>query len=275
MDADSVLFFRYLIALPIIGAMLLLRGRTLRPAKGELLPLVIMGVLMSVSSLALFESYNYMDSGVASTLLFVYPVMVALIMAAFFRERLPVSTLLCIGIALTGIMMLNHTVTGAPLSLTGVVLVMVSSLTYAIYIVAVNRPRLAGVPTLRIIFYGLLVGVLIFGGRLIYKGGIHVPSQWYLWGCLVALAVLPTAVSFVCTTAAIQKIGSTPTAILGALEPVVALVFSVTVFGDLLTFRQICGILLILVAVTFIIAGGSITRPLLRFRRLFPRLRRH
>lgn len=274
MDADSVLFFRYLIALPIIGAMIVLRGRSLRPEKGELWPLAAMGLLMAVSSLTLFESYNFMDSGVASTLLFVYPVMVALIMAALFRERLPVSTIVCIGLALIGIVMLNHTVSGAPLSLTGVLLVMVSSLTYAIYIVAINRPRLARVPTLRIIFYGLFFGVFVFAGRLIYKGELLLPAHWYLWGCIVALSVLPTAVSFVCTTAAIQKIGPTPTAILGALEPVVALIVSIAVFGDPLTFRQICGILLILMAVTFIIAGGSITRPLLRFRRLFPRIRR-
>lgn len=274
MDADSVLFFRYLVALPIIGAMLLVRRRRIRPGRGELLPLAVMGILMAVSSLTLFESYNYMDSGVASTLLFVYPVMVALIMAALFRERLPVSTVICIGVALGGIVMLNHTVSGAPLSPTGVILVMVSSLTYAVYIVAINRPRLARVPTLRIIFYGLFFGVFVFAGRLIYKGEILLPAHWYLWGCIVALSVLPTAVSFVCTTAAIQKIGPTPTAILGALEPVVALIVSIMVFGDPLTLRQILGIVLILTAVTFIIAGGSIDRPLLRFRRLFPRIRR-
>ncbi len=272
MDVDSVLFFRYLMAIPIVGGMLLWRRRSAAVTVKEGSLLAVMGLLMAVSSLTLFESYNYMDSGVASTLLFVYPVMVALIMVAVFREKIPLSTVICIGLALCGIILLNQTVGGDGLSLTGVGLVMVSSLTYAVYIVAINRPALNRIPTLKVIFYGLLFGVLVFAARLVYKGDVLLPAEWYLWGCL--LAVLPTAVSFVCTTAAIQKIGPTPTAVLGALEPVVALIFSVTVFGDMLTFRQIIGVLLILVAVTFIIAGGKITAPLLRFRRLFPRLHR-
>lgn len=84
-------------------------------------------------------------------------------------------------------------------------------------------------------------------------------GQWYLWGNLLALAVFPTAVSFLCTTSAIQYIGSTPTAILGALEPVTAIFFGVTVFGEMLTLRESIGLVMIVTAVTFVIAGSNIT----------------
>ena len=71
MDADSVLFFRYLFAIPILGIMIKARGRSFRLNRREILPLVALGLLVAASSLTLFLSYNYMDAGIASTILFV------------------------------------------------------------------------------------------------------------------------------------------------------------------------------------------------------------
>ena len=96
MEPLSVLFFRYLLALPILGAMIKLRGRSFRISAADLLPLMVFGVLFALSSITLFSSYQHMDAGIASTMLFVYPIMVALIMAALFRERLTWQTVLCL-----------------------------------------------------------------------------------------------------------------------------------------------------------------------------------
>lgn len=274
MDADSVLFFRYMMAIPVMGLLLRIRGHSFSLASGRLAELAVLGVVVALSSLLLFLSYNYMDSGVASTLLFVYPVMMALIMAFRYGERLPPVTVVCIAVTLFGIMMLNRTAAGAGLSATGIWMVMLSSAAYAVYIVAINRPRFRDIPTLKVIFYVLLFGVSVFAVRILFNGTLTLPSQWYMWGCLLALALLPTAVSFFCTTLSIQYIGPTPTAILGALEPVVAIFVAVAVFGDILTPRQVAGMVLILSAVTVIIAGGRITQPLVRFRKLFPKIKR-
>ena len=103
MNADNVLFFRYLFALPMVAAMLLWRKRNFRISGRSIVPLAVMGIMVSLSSLLLFVSYNYMDAGIASTLLFVYPLMVAVIMAIFFHERLSLTTMLCILMALVGI----------------------------------------------------------------------------------------------------------------------------------------------------------------------------
>ena len=117
-----------------------------------------------------------------------------------------------------------------------------------------------------------LFGLSLFLVRVDFGQSLHVVDKWYLWGNLIALAIFPTAISFLCTTQAVQYIGSTPTAILGALEPVTAVFFGVTIFGESLTPRLCCGIVLIILAVTFIIAGSNITTHLVRFRKLFPRL---
>lgn len=272
MDPDSVLFFRYLFAIPLLGIMIKARGRSFKIQRKETFPLIIMGLLVALSSLTLFLSYNYMAAGIASTLLFVYPIMVALIMAMVFKEKLALQTIVCMLLALGGIGLLYKSEDGSTLSLIGTLLVFASSLSYAIYIVGINQTSLRNVATLKVTFYVLLFGLSLFVARLLYSGVLNTPDQWYLWANLLALAVFPTAISFLCTTGAIQYIGSTPTAILGALEPVTAIFFGIAVFGESLTVRESFGLVMIIVAVTFVIAGGNITSQLVRFRKLFPRL---
>lgn len=272
MDPDSVLFFRYLFAIPLLGIMIKARGRSFKIQRKETFPLIIMGLLVALSSLTLFLSYNYMAAGIASTLLFVYPIMVALIMAMVFKEKLALQTIVCMLLALGGIGLLYKSEDGSTLSLIGTLLVFASSLSYAIYIMGINQTSLKNVATLKVTFYVLLFGLSLFVARLLYSGVLNTPDQWYLWANLLALAVFPTAISFLCTTGAIQYIGSTPTAILGALEPVTAIFFGIAVFGESLTVRESFGLVMIIVAVTFVIAGGNITSQLVRFRKLFPRL---
>ena len=272
MDPDSVLFFRYLFAIPLLGIMIKARGRSFKIQRKETFPLIIMGLLVALSSLTLFLSYNYMAAGIASTLLFVYPIMVALIMAMVFKEKLALQTIVCMLLALGGIGLLYKSEDGSTLSLIGTLLVFASSLSYAIYIVGINQTSLKNVATLKVTFYVLLFGLSLFVARLLYSGVLNTPDQWYLWANLLALAVFPTAISFLCTTGAIQYIGSTPTAILGALEPVTAIFFGIAVFGESLTVRESFGLVMIIVAVRLVIAGGNITSQLVRFRKLFPRL---
>lgn len=275
MNSDSVLLWRYVIAAPIMAVMLVARGRNFHIRRPLILPLIFMGLMMALSSLMLFESYLYMDAGIASTLLFVYPLMVAIIMALVYKERLSLMTMLCIVMALGGIALLFKGGGSGTLSITGTIFVMLSSLSYSIYIVGVNRPGLKEIPTLTMIFYVLIIGSLMFITKIAATPGatVMVPGKWYLWGCVIALAIMPTVISFLCTTAAIQYIGPTPTAILGALEPVTAVLIGISVFGETMTARDWCGLVMIVVAVSLVVAGGRITAPLIRFRRLFPRLR--
>lgn len=274
MDTSSILFFRYLLAIHIVGLMMAARGKSLRVGRRETVLLAVFGVLVGLSSLFLFESYRYMDAGIASTLLFVYPLMVAIIMAALFHERITSLTIFCLAAALVGIGLLYKGEGGETLSLAGTMFVMGSALSYALYIVGVNHTELSKVPTLTVTFYVLVFGLLVFGIDLLAAGQVCIPATGRQWLCTGALALLPTAVSFFCTTLAITYIGSTPTAILGAMEPVTAVVIGITVFGEQLTLRDVAGLALILTAVTLVIVGGSIANPLTAIRKLFPRTRR-
>ena len=274
MNPESVLFFRYMLAIPILAVMIKARGRSFKINRKETMTLIVMGLLVAISSLTLFQSYNYMEAGIASTILFVYPIMVALIMSLVFKEKLTMMTGLCLLLALGGISMLYKGGDGTTLSLTGTLLALASALTYAIYIVGINQTVLKSTATLTVTFYVLVFGVSLFIIRLLTGTALTTPDKWYLWLNVLALSVFPTAISFLCTTSAIQYIGSTPTAILGALEPVTAIIFGITIFGERMTLRESIGIVMILIAVTLVIAGGGITSYLVRFRKMFPRLPR-
>lgn len=272
LNPDSVLFFRYLFAIVILAIMIKSRGRSFSVSRKEILPLMAMGAVMAFSSLTLFGSYQYIDGGIASTILFVYPMIVAVIMAIFFRERITLLTVVCCIFVILGISLLYKSDSGATLNTYGVVLVLLSALFYAIYIVAVNRSVLKKIPTVKLTFYMLLFGISLFIIRIAAGSPLIIPAHWYNWGNLLALAVFPTAISFISTTKAVQYIGSTPTAILGALEPVTAVLIGVTVFSEALNMRIVIGLLIIILAVTLVVAAGSINTYLVRFKKLFPRL---
>ena len=271
MNTDSVLFYRYFFALLMMGVLMKLKGESFALRRADILPLAVMGLLFSSSSLFLFESYNYMDAGIASTLLFIYPLLVAIIMAVFFHEKVSVVTGLSIGLALRGISMLYQGGDGTTLNLTGVLFVFLSSLTYAIYIVGVNRSSLREFSTVKLTFYALLFGILIYVVRLDFCTELQpIPEPIYYINA-VSLALFPTIVSLVTMAQAIHYIGSTPTAILGALEPVTALFIGVLVFDERLTPRIAFGVFLILVAVTLIVAF----RPLLTTAKKYVQVHRH
>lgn len=275
MNPDSVLFFRYLLAIPILALMLRFRGRSLALHKKEVFPLAVLGLLMSLSSLTLFLSYNYMAAGIASTILFVYPIMVAVLMALVYKERISLMTVICLVTALAGIGLLYKGGDGVTLSPIGTVLSISAALFYAVYIAGVNSSSLKLIPTLKVTLYVLVFGLFLFLVRILFFTSLTLPSTWYLWANLLALAIFPTAISFLCTTSAIQYIGATPTAILGALEPLTAIVFGVSIFHEILTPRDCVGLVLIITAVTLVVAGSSVSQHLVRFRKLFPRLPFH
>lgn len=261
MNTPSVLFYRFGLAWIIIAAVVLSRtiaGReSLRVDKREFRTLTALGVLFIFSSLTLYLSFHLMPAGVASTILFTYPIMTAVIMTLFFRERVNFATVAAILLSLIGVLLLYWGDGGGTLSLLGVVLVLVSALTYALYIVVVDKSPLA-MSSFKINFFvlfycaaGMALYAMLSGQPLMLP---PTPRAW-LW--VGWLAVVPAIMALVMMVYAAKYLGSTPTAILGALEPTTAVVIGVAVFGEPFTGRLLLGIVLILAAVTIVVLGKS------------------
>lgn len=259
LNANSVIFYRYGLATAILAVMMIVQKKSFAVTRKELAVLTVLGVLMAVSSLTLYCSFNFMDAGIASTLLFVYPVMVAVMMALFFKERVTPVTAISILLALFGISLLYRGGDGVTLSTVGVVLVMVSSLTYAVYIIIVNKSQLL-MSSVKLTFYVLLTGTVMvfaysFFGHDAQLMPLRTPAMWMY---ATVLAVFPTVVSLILMVIAVHNVGSTPTAVMGALEPITAVCIGIFVFGEAFTVRLAVGIVLILSAVILIVAGKSL-----------------
>lgn len=251
MDPSSVLFWRFGLAWLIITAVMLFRKESLRVSRFELKVLLSLGLLFLASSLTLYVSFSLMDVGVASTILFVYPVLTAAIMALFFRERITLSTAISIVLSFVGVLLLYWTPGGGRLSSMGVILVLISALTYAVYIIVVNRSHLQ-MSSFKINFYVLIVCAL---GNLVaamINGGLKLPATSTSWLYVAWLAVVPAILALVMMVYAAKYIGSTPTAIMGALEPTTAVLIGIFLFGEQFSPRLAIGITLIFSSVIII-----------------------
>lgn len=255
MNTPSVLFYRFGLAWAIIAVVMLFRKETVRVARREFLTLSALGLLFILSSLTLYLSFRLMPAGVASTILFTYPVMTAVIMTLFFRERLRPGTVVSIMLSLAGVILLYWADTGGTLNPWGVVLVLVSALTYALYIIVVDKSPL-GMSSFKINFYVLFycaAGMALFA--LLSGQPLQLPPTPTAWLWVSWLAVVPAIMALVMMVYAAKYIGSTPTAILGALEPTTAVLIGVILFGEPFTPRLVAGIALILAAVVLVVLG--------------------
>lgn len=253
---ETILFFRYSIAVLVLGAYLLIRKASFRVTWKQAGVLIALGVLYTMSSLLLFESYHYIASGLATTLVFLYPVIVALIMV--FLGVVP-SWPVWLAIAATfgGVIMMTQGGEGHAIDPTGVILSVGSALSYSLFIVIINRNRkIADISNTLLTFATLSVGTIIFLSKMMISetemmAGIEGVGSWLN---LIGLAILPTIVSTATLAVATRNIGATKASVLGVFEPITAMLVGTLIFGEPLTMGIIMGISIAIGAVTLMIS---------------------
>ena len=259
MGVNSVLFFRYSIAVILYGVWLVCFKRiSLNLAKNEIIPVFLLGLMFSLSSLTLFEAFNYIEAGIACTILFIYPVLVAVMMAIFYKEKLTGIIAAAIGLTSCGILLLYNGKPGTSLNLHGIALVIASAFLYAFYIICVKKNKvIKSIRAPKLSFYVMLFGLIVYIYNLNFCKLLQIPQSPFMWLCVICLSIFPTIISLETITIAIKLIGSTTTAILGALEPLTAIFFGILFFNEHLTLRITLGIILILSGVLLIITKNK------------------
>ena len=253
---ESILFFRYAIAVLFLGGFLLLSRQSFKISWKQAGVLLILGLLYTSSSVFLFEAYNYITSGLATTIIFLYPVLVAIIMV-FLRVVPSWPVWLSIILTFVGVVIMTQSDSTQTINPRGVILSLGSALVYALFIVIINRSKIiSNISNSLLTFYALTVGAIIFFGKITLSG-IHITTGLtgnMAWLNLVGLAILPTVVSTATLAIATRNIGATKASVLGVFEPVTAILIGTVVFGEALTTNIIVGILLSIAAITFMIA---------------------
>ncbi len=256
MSVSNVLFYRYLFAAISLGIWLLIRRQSFKIDRPQGARLSIMGLLYAASSILLFLSYNDIPSSIGTTLVFLYPVMVALIMV-FLKVFPSLQTWIAIVVTFIGVALLSLPEPGAEYHAIGFVLASLSALSYAFFVVMLNRSQpICKLTNGMVTFYALVVGSLAFFIQGLSSGLCGIPDVRSFF-MLMGLAVFPTIISTATFSYAARAIGATQASVLGVFEPITALAVGILVFGEPISLTIVIGLILALSAIVFMTATSQ------------------
>lgn len=254
MDNVSILVYRFLFGSAAMLAILLLRKTNMRVSLSELLRIVLLAIFYITTALATLECYKYLSSGIATALVYTDPIWCALIGLAFLGDKFSIKLTSSILLASLGVMMMTGVFSGdGTFSMIGLLLGLASGLAYGIYLILVPRLKVKHIASLKLTFYVFFTGMwLLIAYSLMTNGGVEEVPDSSCWLDLALLGLIPTAMSNICVTVSLKLIDSTIVAILGAFEPLTAMVVGVVILGEPLGFIGVVGGMLILVAVAIL-----------------------
>lgn len=270
---NNVVFYRYIFAAVVIALVMRLMKKSLKITYQDLPLLGILAFLNVGCSFFLMWGYNFLDSGLATSLYFLYPVFVTVAMITFFGEKKSVWVGISIFLAVFGVSLLSGG-GGVKSGTAGIIIVLVSALFYASYIVATNKTKANEMEPLKFTFYALFFGALY---SLAYAIGTQ-NFQWFSIDphdllSLAGLILFSTVISNLALIAAIQRIGSTMTAIFGALQPLTAVFVGIMVFKEPFTDQIVYSTACIIASVLIVLVSKHLTNPLTwNWRHIFERL---
>ena len=256
MNEANVLFYRFLFSAIMMGILCLIRGEHLKINRKQIIPLFALGTLYALTALFLVYSYNYIASGIATTVHFLYPICVSLLMVFFFKEQKSYSLLFAALLSLIGVALMCWTKDGSFNTL-GLGLASLTIITYGVYIVGLNQSKVGKLPADLLTFYVILAGAFIFFIYAQFTTGISVIPSSKATFYLIGLAFLATVISDLTLILAVKYAGSTVTAILGSMEPLVAVSVGVLVFSEYFSTQSFIGLLLILLSVILVIKSDQ------------------
>ena len=244
-SVDTALFYRFLIAaILILGYLVFYQKESVKINLKEGIVLSILGFFYALSAEFLFIAYDFLSPGIASTIFFIYPIMVALILGIFFKEKITLATTisLVIVVVVVGVLSIKD---NFEINYIGLFVSLLGALMYALYMIIVNKTKIKA-SGVKVSFYSMVFASLFFLVKTLILGNSVVIPSLEIGTHLALFSLITTALSVVSLVYAIKFIGSTPTAIMGAVEPVVAVMISVGLFDETLTFSLIAGVIIII-----------------------------
>ena len=250
----SILVYRFLFGSLAMLGMLLLKKTDLRVSLSELCRIAILSLFYIGTALATLECYHYLSSGIATALVYTDPIWCAIIGLIFLGDRFSLKLTSSCLFATLGVMMMTGVFTeDGTFSALGLFWGLLSGLSYALYLIFVPRLRLKRIPSLKLTFYVFFIGMLILAAYAILKeGNIEIVTNPTCWTNLILLGLIPTALSNICVTMSLRLVDSTIVAILGAFEPLTAMVIGILILGDSWSIMSLGGTFLILLAVAML-----------------------
>lgn len=255
----DVLSYRWAVAALVLMIYAACKRKSLRlNSFDEAWKIILLSALRSLTSITLLIGYANIASGIASTINFMYPVVVALTMMLFFGEQKSLVNIISIIISIFGVYLLASgdgvSVDGGNTAL-GLICSVISAFSFAAYYILIKRTRADKIEVVKFTTWIMMMSAVYFIALgLICDGSLTIVTDGKLWLYIAGLGLWSTMVSNFTGVKAVRRIGPTLTSILGAVQPLTAVVLGVLFLDEHLGVRTIIGISLIMVTVTFIVA---------------------
>lgn len=250
-NALSMTFYRNLFVIPVLLLIIKYKKIPLKVEKEELKSIAIISFLgVALTTALLYSSYSYIGVGVATTLHFTYPIFVALACKFIFKEKLGRGKIFSLILAFVGVSFFMDIKSGG--NILGAVLALVSGITYAFYIVSIDKKNLVKINPYKLALYMSSFAALELLVANIFGGYIRVDLPLKAYGLMIIISLLASIVGVVLFQIGVSIIGSTSAAIFSLFEPITSVVAGVLLFNEVLTPLKIIGCLVIFISITYL-----------------------
>lgn len=242
----TIAFFRVFYVTIVLFFVLKIKKIDLYLEKRDLLSAILTSIFGSgLTIIILNESYNYVDTGIATSLHFLYPLFVAVLCCFFYGEKIKKKQILSLSFALVGIICFMSKGDG---SLFGYFLAITSGLTYAFYLVKMDKTGLVKMNALKLSFYlALFTTIEIFTMNL-FMQDIVFKMDAIAYGLLLVLALSSSFLATVLLQKGVLLLGSTRASFICLLEPVTSMIVGILWLNEALTFNKGLGGLAIIIS---------------------------
>jgi drug/metabolite transporter (DMT)-like permease len=213
---------------------------------------VACGLGFSVTTLLLFCSYSLIPVGMATTLHFVYPIAVSLACIVFFREKLSFSMLFALFMCTVGVVL--FTGNASSLSAKGIAMALASGLTYAFFLVYVDKSALRNMNHFKISFWMGVMLVIFAGAFGALTGTLPLKLTANAWILAGLLSIAKAVIAVTTLQIGIQLSGAATAAILSTLEPITSFALGALILGEGFSTAKVIGVVSVVIAVATISA---------------------
>lgn len=241
MNEMTLTFLRTSLTLPLLFIYILFRRKPLHLTKKQFMKITVLGVVGGTfAMLSLYSSYNYISTGLATTLHFIYPLVIVIVSALIYREKMSGAKLVSVMLVTTGIFLFVDLTNRA--DTVGVILAILSGILYSFYVIYLDRSGLDKMDYAVLTFYLLTImsgGTLIFGGLTdsITLVGIS-PSAWV---CAAVISIVVSLGAVPLFQAGVRYEGASTAGIISAVEPITTLILGMVFLNESMDFAQYFG----------------------------------
>lgn len=242
----TIPFFRVFYVTIVLFFVLKIKKIDFHLEKRDLLSVMLTSIFGSgLTIIILNESYNYVDTGIATSLHFLYPLFVAILCCFFYGEKIKKKQIISLSFALVGIICFMSKGNG---SLFGYFLAIASGLTYAFYLVKMDKTGLVKMNAFKLSFYlALFTTIEIFTMNL-YMQEVVFKMDAIAYVLLLVLALSSSFLATVLLQKGVLLLGSTRASFICLLEPVTSMIVGILWLNEALTFNKGLGGLAIIIS---------------------------